>query len=223
MHLKLRSSSQCYVSTNGVVGVPTIMSDFWVSEDKVWCKYCKKYISSNKIQIRQHEAGLRHIRAEDEFVRLLASKAKPAAAAASASSFRATAEAGELLERISQWQREAEIHPEQAAVDDESFPVPAHDALGEWVKVPKQQTFALETDRIIDKHEDTHPEEAAIVLRVGAMDAADEEEAAARDEATVSKMKDTETDDVFDGLDMKRKKRAMGKGPKRKRQRIKKR
>ncbi|CAO3591093.1 unnamed protein product [Absidia cylindrospora] len=36
------------------------MSDFWVSQQKHWCKYCKKYVYNNKPTIQKHESGSVH-------------------------------------------------------------------------------------------------------------------------------------------------------------------
>ncbi|ORZ23477.1 hypothetical protein BCR42DRAFT_404861, partial [Absidia repens] len=35
-------------------------SDFWVSQQKHWCKYCKKYVYNNKPTIQKHESGSVH-------------------------------------------------------------------------------------------------------------------------------------------------------------------
>ncbi|KAI8060691.1 hypothetical protein BC940DRAFT_311563 [Gongronella butleri] len=36
------------------------MADFWVSQSKHWCKYCKKFVYNNKISIERHENGPMH-------------------------------------------------------------------------------------------------------------------------------------------------------------------
>ncbi|ORX53079.1 hypothetical protein DM01DRAFT_1336268 [Hesseltinella vesiculosa] len=36
------------------------MADFWVSQQKHWCKYCKKFVYNNKISIERHENGPQH-------------------------------------------------------------------------------------------------------------------------------------------------------------------
>ncbi|KAI8331947.1 hypothetical protein BC941DRAFT_438030 [Chlamydoabsidia padenii] len=36
------------------------MSDFWVSKQKHWCKYCKTYVYNNKPSIDKHESGTFH-------------------------------------------------------------------------------------------------------------------------------------------------------------------
>ncbi|SAL95219.1 hypothetical protein [Absidia glauca] len=35
-------------------------SDYWVSQQKHWCKYCKKYVYNNKATIQKHESGTFH-------------------------------------------------------------------------------------------------------------------------------------------------------------------
>ncbi|KAI8637227.1 hypothetical protein BD408DRAFT_447800 [Parasitella parasitica] len=43
-------------------------SDFWVSQQRHWCKYCKKYVANNKPSIQLHENGRSH---KDEVERFL--------------------------------------------------------------------------------------------------------------------------------------------------------
>ena len=37
-----------------------LMTEYWVSNAKHWCKFCKIWISGNPIQVKQHETGNRH-------------------------------------------------------------------------------------------------------------------------------------------------------------------
>ncbi len=194
------------------------MSEFWVSEGRHWCKYCKKWISSNKIQIRQHEAGEKHIEAEDAFVRQLSSKVSTTATAGdskvstSAHPSSAAVEAGELLERISRSQvtpcQPAPVPEPQQPQEEDAYPAPAHEAFGPWVEV-------VQTGKTAVLEEDVAEEPVVPVLRVGAADAADEEEALAREQDLKSgaggraDMKDCE-DPVF-------RKRGISKSRKRKR------
>ncbi|KAI7848462.1 hypothetical protein BDC45DRAFT_523259 [Circinella umbellata] len=45
------------------------MSDFWVSQQRHWCKYCKKFIANNKPSIEIHNNGRQHKDAVDKFLR----------------------------------------------------------------------------------------------------------------------------------------------------------
>ncbi|GJD08503.1 WW domain-binding protein 4 [Galdieria sulphuraria] len=36
------------------------MADYWISQQRHYCKYCNTWIANNKIQMQQHENGLRH-------------------------------------------------------------------------------------------------------------------------------------------------------------------
>lgn len=217
------------------------MSEFWVSEGRTWCKYCKKYISSNKIQIRQHEAGQKHINAEEEFVRSLSSKVKPAATAASAASSRIERDTGELLERIARLHQEVQSKSKRGDVvhqpeilgspldhakvpepDEQAYPAPAHEALGPWIEVTKDEAVTLVSNSQAPESSAAEVQSGASVLeelpvlRVGAVDAADEEEAVARDEA--ARCGTLGVDDVSDAWDaFDSRKRTIRKPRKRKR------
>ncbi|GAA5868536.1 hypothetical protein JCM8547_003178 [Rhodosporidiobolus lusitaniae] len=45
------------------------MSDYWVSRDKYFCKYCKIYISDDKPSRTHHETGLRHKGNYERYIR----------------------------------------------------------------------------------------------------------------------------------------------------------
>jgi len=45
------------------------MSEFWVSQQRHWCQYCKKYISNNKPSISIHENGKAHKEMVEKFLR----------------------------------------------------------------------------------------------------------------------------------------------------------
>jgi WW domain-binding protein 4 len=36
------------------------MTEYWVSQGKKWCDYCKIYIANNPSSLRNHEYGQRH-------------------------------------------------------------------------------------------------------------------------------------------------------------------
>lgn len=195
------------------------MSEFWVSQGNTWCKYCKKWISSNTHQIRQHEAGDKHIAAEEAFIKALSSKAVRASSRETKS---ATAvNAGSLLERISKARAAAAAPPPELATapeapEENAYPAPAGDVIGAWVAVEPTEKAEVNEVPVAEKE----PEEEAVPqMRVGATDAADEEEALAREAAAhaalvASKANDDEGDaiPVF-------KKRAISKSRKRQRRR----
>lgn len=39
---------------------PTTMTEYWVSQGKKWCEYCKVFIANNAASLRNHEVGQRH-------------------------------------------------------------------------------------------------------------------------------------------------------------------
>ena len=43
------------------------MTEYWVSQAKHWCTYCKQWISANKHEIKRHEEGRKHKEAVQEF------------------------------------------------------------------------------------------------------------------------------------------------------------
>ncbi|KAI8137340.1 hypothetical protein BJV82DRAFT_356833 [Fennellomyces sp. T-0311] len=45
------------------------MADFWVSQQRHWCKYCKKYIANNKPSLDIHNNGRQHKDAVERFLR----------------------------------------------------------------------------------------------------------------------------------------------------------
>ncbi|GAA5858306.1 hypothetical protein JCM1840_001141 [Sporobolomyces johnsonii] len=45
------------------------MSEYWVSRDKYYCKYCKIYIADDKPSRSQHETGLRHKGNYERYIR----------------------------------------------------------------------------------------------------------------------------------------------------------
>ncbi|KAI9025046.1 hypothetical protein CLU79DRAFT_745987 [Phycomyces nitens] len=45
------------------------MADYWVSQQRHWCKYCKKFIANNKPSIQIHETGLAHKNQVENFLR----------------------------------------------------------------------------------------------------------------------------------------------------------
>ncbi|KAI8349420.1 hypothetical protein BD560DRAFT_410336 [Blakeslea trispora] len=45
------------------------MSDYWVSQQRHWCKYCKKFITNNKPSIALHENGRAHKDQVERFMR----------------------------------------------------------------------------------------------------------------------------------------------------------
>lgn len=46
-----------------------VMSEYWVSKKKYFCKYCNIYIADDVPSRRQHESGLRHKGNVERFVR----------------------------------------------------------------------------------------------------------------------------------------------------------
>ncbi|KAL1931429.1 hypothetical protein VTP01DRAFT_9571 [Rhizomucor pusillus] len=44
-------------------------ADFWVSQQRHWCKYCKKFIANNKPSIQLHESGRSHKAQVEKFLR----------------------------------------------------------------------------------------------------------------------------------------------------------
>ncbi|KAI8065972.1 hypothetical protein BDF21DRAFT_426749 [Thamnidium elegans] len=45
------------------------MADYWVSQQRHWCKYCKKYVANNKPSISLHENGRSHKDQVERFLR----------------------------------------------------------------------------------------------------------------------------------------------------------
>ncbi|KXS15788.1 hypothetical protein M427DRAFT_56354 [Gonapodya prolifera JEL478] len=45
------------------------MTEFWVSQQRFWCKYCAVWIADNKEQRTQHENGLKHKGNKERFLR----------------------------------------------------------------------------------------------------------------------------------------------------------
>jgi len=45
------------------------MSEFWVSRNKYWCKYCEIFIADDAPSRTQHEGGFRHKGNKERFVR----------------------------------------------------------------------------------------------------------------------------------------------------------
>lgn len=209
------------------------MSEFWVSEGRQWCKYCRKYISSNVNQIRQHESGRIHKENEEEFIRNISLKANHTAAGAASVT-------GELLERISQLKKEAtekatseetgevEVNPPSKLIveldDDEDgpYPAPAHEAYGPWVEAATNEepcTEQVPEEFAAEKKSEHLNKNSAIpiapVLRIGAEDNDDEAEALAHEQVVQSSKK--ATDAAWDALDKKLRKRTNNKTKKRKR------
>ncbi|KAI8087052.1 uncharacterized protein B0P05DRAFT_533504 [Gilbertella persicaria] len=52
------------------------MADYWVSQQRHWCKYCKKYIQNNKPSIALHEAGGAHKTRVEQFMRNIFKKGR---------------------------------------------------------------------------------------------------------------------------------------------------
>ncbi|KAI7864439.1 hypothetical protein BDF14DRAFT_1834958 [Spinellus fusiger] len=52
------------------------MADYWVSQQRHWCKYCKKFIANNKPSIQIHETGLAHKNQVERFLREIYKKGK---------------------------------------------------------------------------------------------------------------------------------------------------
>jgi len=46
-----------------------LMSEYWVSNKKYYCTYCKIYIADDAPSRQQHEGGLRHQGNKERFVR----------------------------------------------------------------------------------------------------------------------------------------------------------
>jgi hypothetical protein len=53
-----------------------IMSEYWVSKKRYWCKYCETYIADDVPSRQQHENGLRHKGNKERFVRGLYKQAE---------------------------------------------------------------------------------------------------------------------------------------------------
>ncbi|XP_065015471.1 zinc finger protein ZOP1-like [Musa acuminata AAA Group] len=53
------------------------MTEYWVSQGKKWCDFCKIYIANNPLNIRTHELGQRH---KDNVAKRLATMRKESAA-----------------------------------------------------------------------------------------------------------------------------------------------
>ncbi|XP_068638157.1 zinc finger protein ZOP1-like isoform X2 [Aristolochia californica] len=53
------------------------MTEYWVSQGKKWCDFCKIYIANNALSIRTHELGQRH---KDSVAKRLATMRKESAA-----------------------------------------------------------------------------------------------------------------------------------------------
>ncbi|KAJ3126178.1 hypothetical protein HK098_007810 [Nowakowskiella sp. JEL0407] len=45
------------------------MTEFWVSQKKHWCKYCKMFVTDNKISRQNHDSGKRHKDLEQQYIR----------------------------------------------------------------------------------------------------------------------------------------------------------
>ena len=45
------------------------MTEYWVSNAKHWCKFCKTWVQGDKASVRHHEQGARHKQAVEEYVR----------------------------------------------------------------------------------------------------------------------------------------------------------
>jgi hypothetical protein len=45
------------------------MTDYWVSQQRHYCKYCNTWIANNKVQMQQHESGLRHKHNVENYLR----------------------------------------------------------------------------------------------------------------------------------------------------------
>ncbi|CAM0136372.1 unnamed protein product [Umbelopsis sp. WA50703] len=54
------------------------MSEFWVSQQRHWCQYCKKYITNNKPSISIHENGKAHKEMVEKFLRDVYKRGKQA-------------------------------------------------------------------------------------------------------------------------------------------------
>ncbi|KAI9307009.1 hypothetical protein BJ944DRAFT_247727 [Cunninghamella echinulata] len=52
------------------------MADFWVTQQKHWCKYCKKYLYNNKATIQKHESGAAHKLQVEQFLSNVYKKGK---------------------------------------------------------------------------------------------------------------------------------------------------
>ncbi|CAO3629182.1 unnamed protein product [Cunninghamella blakesleeana] len=52
------------------------MADFWVTQQKHWCKYCKKYLYNNKATIQKHENGAAHKLEVEKFLSNVYKKGK---------------------------------------------------------------------------------------------------------------------------------------------------
>ncbi|KAL0091664.1 hypothetical protein J3Q64DRAFT_1819339 [Phycomyces blakesleeanus] len=51
------------------INIFCVRADYWVSQQRHWCKYCKKFIANNKPSIQIHETGLAHKNQVENFLR----------------------------------------------------------------------------------------------------------------------------------------------------------
>jgi len=52
-----------------LIHLVTLMSEYWVSKKKYFCKYCDIYIADDAPSRQQHENGLRHKGNVERFIR----------------------------------------------------------------------------------------------------------------------------------------------------------
>ncbi|CAM9438178.1 unnamed protein product, partial [Discosporangium mesarthrocarpum] len=78
LHLKISNLGRCgkaqqqvnfLVRFTLISGRRAPMADYWVSNERYFCKYCKVWLSNHKASIRHHEQGKRHTEVMEEFFR----------------------------------------------------------------------------------------------------------------------------------------------------------
>lgn len=184
------------------------MTERCISEGRQWCKYCRMYISSNVNQILQHQSGRKHQYNEEEFIREVSLKVTSTPAGASAVANELLNRINELQnESATRGPKAVEplpgpeanpavqpVNEDTTTVNATSYPVSAHEAHGQWFAVPvakaEDETNGVD---VADDDQAAKAEEVAVeekmeigdskVLRIGAVDEADDEEAAVRDAA----------------------------------------
>lgn len=90
------------------------MSEYWVSEGRQWCKYCRIFISSNINQVLQHQSGRKHINNEENYVREIANKVRATNAGSAAVADQVLAQVAELKAKAEMKARGEEPEPAPA-------------------------------------------------------------------------------------------------------------
>lgn len=209
------------------------MTEQWISEGRQWCKYCRIYISSNVNQVLQHETGRKHKWNEEAFIREVSLKVTSTPAGASAVASELMDRINELQkEKLTPSllvQPEGTTKPETKPANGapvknekesaESYPASAHEAHGQWIAVPVAAAkVEAKATNGVDEHApisiavekegklnvEVKEEKPSKVLRIGATDEADEEEAAVRDEAKMEGDASAADWDVLEGKLRKR-------------------